>query len=89
LRVAQFLPLEGSAYRYDTDWLDSAYTATAHPTLENDLGRIRHVSQNPAGTMYALTSNRDGRASSDFHGRRTTFSSRSPLHNYRDAHAEA
>lgn len=59
-------PLEDSAYRYDADWLDSAYTATAYPVLENDLGRIRHVTQSPAGTIYALTSNRDGRASGEF-----------------------
>jgi glucose/arabinose dehydrogenase len=54
------------ATRYDADWFDDAYEATAHPTLRNELGRVRHVAQAPGGELYAITSNRDGRARDGF-----------------------
>jgi len=61
------LPPAGDAgTRYDADWLDANYDATAHPTLVDELGRIRHVEQGPDGHLYAITSNRDGRASGRF-----------------------
>ncbi len=55
-------PAEGTTY--DAEWLDDAYTATATVALDGEIGRIRHVAQGPDG-LYAITSNRDGRA----HGR--------------------
>ncbi|WP_302082532.1 PQQ-dependent sugar dehydrogenase [Salinibaculum rarum] len=58
-------PLNGGT-RYDSDWTHDAYTATAHRLLEDELGRIRHVAQSPTGDLYAITSNRDGRASGQF-----------------------
>lgn len=51
---------------YDADWLDPDWTATAHELFEGELGRIRHVEQGLDGELYAVTSNRDGRASDDF-----------------------
>jgi len=55
-------PTDGTAWRYDEDWLDPAYTATVHRVLDNELGRVRYVAQSPDGDLYAITSNRDGRA---------------------------
>ncbi|AUX08222.1 glucose/sorbosone dehydrogenase [Halalkaliarchaeum desulfuricum] len=52
--------------RYDEDWLDPDWQATAHSVFEGEHGRIRHVEQGPDGTLYAVTSNRDGRASDAF-----------------------
>lgn len=54
------------ATTYDADWFDAAYVATAHPALRDELGRVRHVAQAPGGGLYALTSNRDGRAGDGF-----------------------
>ena len=54
------------AQRYDAEWLDDAYTATAHRVLRHELGRVRCVTQGPDGGLYAITSNRDGRASDPF-----------------------
>ncbi|MFC4246348.1 PQQ-dependent sugar dehydrogenase [Natribaculum luteum] len=59
-------PLEGDAVRYDADWLDDRFTATAHPFYDGEFGRLRHVEQGPDGALYLLTSNRDGRASGEF-----------------------
>lgn len=59
-------PLDGEAQRYDADWLHPAYTATAHRTLQDELGRVRHVAESPDGDLYAITSNRDGRAQGRF-----------------------
>jgi glucose/arabinose dehydrogenase len=59
-------PLGETGTRYDADWLDDGYTATSHDALVNQLGRIRHVEQGPDGALYAVTSNRDGRASGEF-----------------------
>jgi glucose/arabinose dehydrogenase len=59
-------PTDDAARRYDGEWLDDAYAATAHRTLEDDLGRIRRIVQGPDGGVFALTSNRDGRASGRF-----------------------
>jgi len=59
-------PLGDTGTRHDAAWLDDAYTATSHDVLVNELGRIRHVEQGPDGTLYAITSNRDGRASGEF-----------------------
>lgn len=50
---------------FDADWLDSEYAATAHWTLTDVLGRVRHVEQGPDGLLYAVTSNRDGRPKGD------------------------
>jgi len=52
--------------RYDADWLHSDYEAVVHRLFSDELGRIRHVEQGPDGTLYAITSNRDGRASGSF-----------------------
>jgi glucose/arabinose dehydrogenase len=64
---AELPPANGEeAYRYDADWFDPAYTATAHRLLRDELGRVRHVAQSPSGDLYAITSNRDGRAEGRF-----------------------
>jgi len=60
------LPPADSATRYDGDWFDGDYVATAHPVLEDELGRIRRVIQGPDDEVYVLTSNRDGRARGSF-----------------------
>lgn len=52
--------------RYDDDWLHPDYEAVAHGLFEDELGRIRHVEQGPDGALYAITSNRDGRANGPF-----------------------
>ena len=57
---------ENGGTRYDADWMNEAYDAVAHHTLENELGRVRHVEQGPNGEVYAITSNRDGRAREGF-----------------------
>jgi glucose/arabinose dehydrogenase len=60
-------PLSGDYDRHhDADWLDDDYRAAHDTLLEDRLGRVRHVAQGPEGDLYALTSNRDGRASGDF-----------------------
>lgn len=59
-------PLGETGTRYDADWLDDAYTLTSHDTLAGVLGRVRHVEEGPDGALYAITSNRDGRASGRF-----------------------
>jgi glucose/arabinose dehydrogenase len=59
-------PAAGSATHYDHSWTDDAYTATVHSRLTDRLGRIRHVEQGPDGGLYAVTSNRDGRADGKF-----------------------
>jgi glucose/arabinose dehydrogenase len=58
-------PLAGGT-RYDAEWTHDAYTATAHRLLRDEIGRIRHVAQSPTGELYAITSNRDGRAKGQF-----------------------
>ena len=60
------LPPEDGGTRYDADWYDHVYTVTAHPVLEDQLGRVRHLTQGNDGELYAITSNRDGRADSPF-----------------------
>ncbi|QLG61257.1 PQQ-dependent sugar dehydrogenase [Halorarum salinum] len=59
-------PPVGDGRRFDADWLDDAYTVTAHARLGDELGRVRHVEQGPDGALYAITSNRDGRAREPF-----------------------
>ncbi|MFC7097012.1 PQQ-dependent sugar dehydrogenase [Halobaculum marinum] len=56
------LPPVGEGRRFDADWMDDAYTATAHPLLKDEFGRIRHVEQGVDGELYLITSNRDGRS---------------------------
>lgn len=58
------LPEEGT--RYEDRWMDDGYTAVSRRTLQDELGRIRHVGQAPDGDLYAITSNRDGRAGGQF-----------------------
>jgi len=52
--------------RFDDDWFDDAYHVTAHRALEDVLGRVRLVTQGPDGDLFAITSNRDGRAKGEF-----------------------
>ncbi|CAI48154.1 probable sugar dehydrogenase (homolog to aldose sugar dehydrogenase) [Natronomonas pharaonis DSM 2160] len=52
--------------RYDAPWLHPSYEAVVHERFEDELGRIRHVEQGPDGELYAVTSNRDGRADGPF-----------------------
>ena len=51
---------------HDADWMDEAYHAASTGLLADELGRVRHVEQGPNGDLYAVTSNRDGRADSGF-----------------------
>lgn len=59
-------PLGETGTRYDAVWLDDAYTLTSHDLLDGALGRVRHVEEGPDGALYAITSNRDGRANAPF-----------------------
>jgi len=63
---ADLPPLGETGVRHDEDWMDDRMVATTHSRLKNDLGRIRHVEQGPNGELYAVVTNRDGRASGDF-----------------------
>lgn len=47
---------------HEADWLDDEYAATSTEVFADELGRIRHVEEGPNGYVYAITSNRDGRA---------------------------
>lgn len=51
---------------YDADWMDDRYRATRHELLDGEFGRLRHATAGPDGSLYLLTSNRDGRASGGF-----------------------
>ncbi|MFB6243468.1 MAG: sorbosone dehydrogenase family protein [Halobaculum sp.] len=59
-------PLGDTGTRHDADWLDDRFTATTHDRLTDVLGRVRHLEQGPDGELYAVTSNRDGRAGEQF-----------------------
>ncbi|MCU4744038.1 PQQ-dependent sugar dehydrogenase [Halobacteria archaeon AArc-m2/3/4] len=59
-------PTDDGGTRYDADWMHEGYDAVSHRTLEDELGRVRHVEQGPDGGLYAITSNRDGRADDGF-----------------------
>lgn len=59
-------PVEKDGRRFAGDWFHPAFTATSHRVLRNELGRVRHVAESPDGELYAITSNRDGRASEGF-----------------------
>lgn len=65
-REGETPPLGETGVRYEADWLDDEYTATSHTLLTDELGRIRHVETGPDGALYAITSNRDGRAGEEF-----------------------
>ena len=52
--------------RFDADWLDDRYVATAHAMYDGTYGRLRNIEQGPDGALYLLTSNRDGRALGEF-----------------------
>ena len=51
----------GGGTRFDADWLDDRYGATAHRFYDGEYGRLRHVEAGPEGALYLLTSNHDGR----------------------------
>jgi glucose/arabinose dehydrogenase len=59
-------PLDGDSRRFAADWFDETYVATSHKLLQNVLGRVRRVAQGPDGDLFAITSNRDGRAKGKF-----------------------
>ncbi|ELZ18030.1 glucose sorbosone dehydrogenase [Haloterrigena salina JCM 13891] len=59
-------PDETDGVRYDADWLDDRFTATVHRLFADEWGRLRHVEPGPDGSLYLLTSNRDGRADGPF-----------------------
>lgn len=59
-------PLGEGGVRYDEPWLDDQYTVTAHPLYAGEYGRLRHVEQGPNGSLFLLTSNRDGRGQDPF-----------------------
>lgn len=62
----QGMPQAGEGTAHDADWYDSEYAATTHEFFTDTLGRVRHVEQGPDGSLYAITSNRDGRAKQPF-----------------------
>lgn len=59
-------PVGENGRRFNAPWFDDAYTVTAHPVMKNVLGRVRHLEQGLDGQLYAITSNRDGRAKESF-----------------------
>lgn len=59
-------PLGPDGIRFDAPWLDDSYTATAHPLYTEEYGRLRHIEQGPNGSLFLLTSNRDGRIRGKF-----------------------
>jgi glucose/arabinose dehydrogenase len=59
-------PLGETGVRHEGGWLDDRFVATTHDRLTDELGRIRHVEQGRDGALYAITSNRDGRANGRF-----------------------
>ncbi|QIO23423.1 PQQ-dependent sugar dehydrogenase [Haloarcula sp. JP-L23] len=63
---AEAPPLGETGVRHAGEWLDDRFVATTHARLTDELGRIRHVEQGPAGRLYAIVSNRDGRAGDGF-----------------------
>jgi glucose/arabinose dehydrogenase len=72
INLVTLYPTDGEAaaadsggQRFDADWMNSEYSAVHHTVLDDELGRIRHVEQGPDGALYAVTSNRDGRAQGD------------------------
>ena len=65
-RDGEVTPDADGGERHDADWTDEEYDAVTHALLEDELGRVRHVEEGPDGSLYALTSNRDGRAEGDF-----------------------
>lgn len=52
--------------QFRAEWLDNTFLATAHSILQDSLGRIRQITMGPDGSVYAITSNRDGRAGEGF-----------------------
>lgn len=64
--AAEEPPLGEEGVRYDGSWLDGQFTATAHPLYAGEYGRLRHAEQGPNGSLFLLTSNRDGRISDEF-----------------------
>lgn len=59
-------PPGGHDTAHDEPWMDPAYSASSTAILEDELGRVRHIEQGPDGALYAITSNRDGRAQGRF-----------------------
>ncbi|MFC7203018.1 PQQ-dependent sugar dehydrogenase [Haloferax namakaokahaiae] len=55
------LPGTDSGTVFDAPWMDDEYVAVAHTLFEDELGRIRDVTQAPDGSLLVATSNRDGR----------------------------
>ncbi len=60
------LPSGPSVETYLDDWFDGAYAVASQPAMTDELGRIRHLEQAPDGTLYAITSNLDGRSGERF-----------------------
>ncbi len=60
------IPTSDSQRVHDESWLDQSFEAASTGLFENELGRVRHLEQGPSGDLYALTSNRDGRATDGF-----------------------
>ncbi|WP_018258656.1 PQQ-dependent sugar dehydrogenase [Halomicrobium katesii] len=59
-------PADGHERHHDASWYDADYRAGTSGLLSEELGRVRHVEQGPEGDLYAITSNRDGRANGPF-----------------------
>jgi len=57
---------DGHDTYHDEEWLDGDYRAASDPLFTDEFGRVRHLEQGPDGALYAVTSNRDGRAKEGF-----------------------
>ena len=52
-------PPEDATAVHDEAWLDEHYLAVSHELLDEEFGRIRHVTAGPEEEFYFLTSNGD------------------------------
>ncbi len=64
-RDAELPPVDAAGARRFEGWYDTRFTTSSHKLFVGQLGRIRCVGQGPDGNVFAITSNRDGRASGD------------------------
>lgn len=72
ITAATISPADGPALAedhdtiHDAEWMDGSYRVGTSTLFPDGLGRVRHVEEGPEGDLYAITSNRDGRATDGF-----------------------